>query len=468
MEHNFALDLYRLIAGGEPNENVFLSPYSIFTALAMTAEGARGETADEMGRVLHLRGLAPRDSGGWDLAPVHAGLQEVATALQRGAGVGSGLSARIDSLRKALAEANAAATLAMDRRDWEGMETQQELKTRLAAELIALLPQVDRYELRMANALWADASYPISPDFVRALDTYYGTGGVQAIDYRHDAEGARWRINAWAADQTEQRIRDLLPAGSVGPLTRLVLANAIWFKGEWGEVFDPRATQEAPFAGDSASRVPLMHHELEGARYAAFRADGTLFPTVREVRLYSHDDPADPKFYPGAGGFQIAELPYKGGGLSMVVLLPRSADGLGALEQQLDAARLSAWIRALEGRSTDVFLPRFRLEQGHGLRVPLEAMGMKRAFVNGSAQFDGMSSGTNPADALFVGAVLHKAFLEVNEKGTEAAAAIGLRYEHEESPHALVPTFRADRPFLFLIRDRSSGAILFIGRFARP
>jgi serine protease inhibitor len=215
-----------------------------------------------------------------------------------------------------------------------------------------------------------------------------------------------------------------------------------------------------------------MHHELGGARYAAFRADGTLFPTPREVGLDSRDDPADPKLYPGDGGFQLAELPYKGGQLSMVILLPHSRGGLAALERQLDAGRLAAWISRLEHRRTGVYLPRFGLEQGRELRAPLEAMGMKRAFVSGSAQFDGMTAGTNPADALFVGAVLHKAFLEVNEKGTEAAAAtavvVPMLAAAPKRTMPFVPTFRADRPFLFLIRDGSSGAILFIGRFARP
>ena len=153
----------------------------------------------------------------------------------------------------------------------------------------------------------------------------------------------------------------------------------------------------------------------------------------------------------------------------MVILLPQSADELAALEKQLDSARLSAWIGALEQRPTDVFLPRFRLEQGRELRATLEAMGMKRAFVDRSAQFDAMTASPNE---LFVSNVFHKAFIEVNERGTEAAAATAVVMEELAvkpiSAVRFVPTFRADRPFLFLIRDAASGAILFVGRFVRP
>lgn len=478
VQNEFALDLYRHLVAAKSGDNLFISPYSIYAALAMTAEGARSKTAEEMGRALHLAAALRRQGGEaatrpWDFAPVHARLGELAAALQRGTGEGSGLSARVDSLHTALTGANAAAKQARDHGDSKGAIKHQQVAMQLADELNALLPEVDRYQLRIANALWADAGCAISPAFVAMLATHYGTGGVQGVDFRHDAEGARGRINSWAAEQTEQRIRDLLPAGSVNQLTRLVLANAIWFKGEWGEVFDSTQTRDESFrlAAGKSARVPLMHRELRSARYAAFRGDGSLFPTPREIDVAAREDPTGPQFYPGSGGFQIAELPYKGGGLSMVILLPHAPDGLATLERQLDAARLSAWIGALERRSTDVFLPRFRLEQGRELQAPLEAMGMKRAFVDGSAEFGGMTTSTNPADALSVSAVLHQAFLEVNEKGTEAAAATAVVMTRSARPVQavpFVPTFRADRPFLFLIRDGSSGAILFMGRFVRP
>ena len=484
MQNAFALDLYRRLAGEPADENLFFSPYSIYAALAMTAEGARAETAQEMGRALHLpaalrRHAADAAARPWDFAPVHAGLGGIAAELRRGAGAAPGMQARVDSLRKALAGAEGAARQAAEQHDWERRDQQQALASSLAAELNELLPQVDRYELRVANALWCDARYALAPEFVRVAAAHYGTGAVRAVDYQHDAEAARGRINAWVADSTAQRIHDLLSPGSVGASTRLVLANAIWFKGEWAEEFDAQRTQEAPFrlAGGGEARAPLMNREIQGARYAAFRADGSLFPTPREIGLHTKDDPDDPKLYPGAGGFQLATLPYKGGTLSMVILLPHAPDGLAALARRLDAARLAGWIARLEPRATSVFLPRFRLEQGRGLRAPLEAMGMVRAFVDPAtgqgAQFDGMAASPDPADALFASAILHKAFLEVNEKGTEAAAATAVVMRLTSAPapkptRPFVPTFRADRPFLFLIRDGRSGAILFMGCFAKP
>ena len=472
MLNGFALDLYRRLASRPGDANLFFSPYSVYATLTMTAEGARDETADEMGRALHLPAALRRhgrDAAArpWDFAPVHAQLGQIAADLRRGAHVMPGVAARIDTLRKALAEANRDAWQALDPRD---REAAMKLAPSLAAELNALLPQVDRYELRVANALWGDARYALAPEFVRVLAAHYGTGGVHAVDYRHDAEGARAHINAWVAEQTAQSIHDLLPPGSVSSSTRLVLTNAIWFKGEWAEVFDARSTRDAPFrlAGGTSAWVPLMENRLEGARYAAFRADGSLFPTPREIGDRTHDDPADPNLYPGAGGFQLAELPYKGGGLSMVIVLPRSPDGLAALERQLDAVRLGSWIGRLEPRQTHVLLPRFRLEQGCELRAPLETMGMVHAFVE-SAQFGGMSPSTNPGDALYVSTVMHRAFLEVTEKGTEAAAATGGVMEGGiRRTYPFVPTFRADRPFLLLIRDAPSGAILFMGRVTRP
>ena len=484
MQDGFALDLYRRLGGAPADGNLFFSPYSVYAVLAMTAEGARGETADEIGRALHLPAALRQQGPGaearpWNFAPVHAGIGRMEAELERGAGSVAGVEPRIDFVRRALAEADDSLRHAIEHHDWKAAQAQRNLAQPLAAELNILLPQANRYEIRVAHALWSDARYAFASEFVRTVAAHYGTHVVRTVDYRRNAERARVQINAWVAEHTAQRIRDLLPSGSVIRSTRLVLADAIWFKGDWVEPFDSSRTQQAPFrlARGRTTRVPLMNRLLIGARYAAFRADGSMFPTPREIGYDAPSDPADPKLYPGVGGFQLAELPYKGATLSMVILLPYSPDGLEVIERRLDAKRLTAWIGGLEPRPTNVFLPRFRLEQGRDLRTPLEAMGMVRAFADPAtglgAQFDGMTASTNPDDAVFVGAVWQKAFLEVNEKGTEAAAAtvgmlVGSSQGKPKRTGPFVPMFRADRPFLFLIRERSSGAILFMGRLQQP
>ncbi len=426
LENSFALDLYRRLASDGGGGNLVCSPYPIYVALAMTAEGARGQTADEMGRVLHLpaslrRGGRDAAARPWALDSLHAGLG-----------------------------------------DWAGAIGRQD---------------AGRYDLNVANALWGDKGRPFAPRYVKTISRYYGTGGLRSVDFRGDAEGARTRINSWTSDQTAGRIRDLLPPGSVERTTRLVLTSAIYFKGQWAEAFDKARTKEEPFrlAGGRTASVPLMRRELEGAEYGAFDADGRFFATPPTTAGGAGSHAGTPALYPRPGGFQVVELPYRGGDVSMVVLLPGSPGGLGSIERLLTPDHLSGWLDQLESRRVDVQLPRFHLEQARPLDLALQAMGMKRAFVEPiggrGADFTGMTGSSNPADALFVGGVLHQALVEVNEQGTEAAAATGVVMRVlAAAPGArpFVPTFRADRPFLFLIRDVRSGGILFLGRFARP
>jgi serine protease inhibitor len=204
------------------------------------------------------------------------------------------------------------------------------------------------------------------------------------------------------------------------------------------------------------------------ARYAAFRGDGTLFETPQRINRGENDSK---KLYPDDRGFQMLELPYKGGEVSMVVLVPRSADHLGLLEQKLNSEKLQGWIGKMANREVHVFLPKFKLETSYSMADTLKGMGMVRAFVNPldpkGAQFDGMSASSDPAQKLYISKVLHKAFVEVNEKGTEAAAATVVMMPAAEAAPVSVPftpVFKADRPFLFLIRDVKTGSILFMGR----
>jgi len=408
----FAGDLYTQLAESRNGENLFFSPYSISAALFMTAEGARGETAVEMAAVLGVPGEARLD-----LDPVHAGH--------------AGLSDRLE--------------------------------------------RADQYELNIANALWGERTCALRADYLETIDRYYRTGGVFPVDFVNDFSAVRIRINAWVEQQTAGLIADLLPRGAVDPSTRLVLTNAIHFLGRWAEPFpEERTDPDDFFLADGSSRtVPLMRAGgLELAAYAAFNADGSFFETPHELPI----DPSELTTYPAADGFAMVELPYMGGDLSMLLIAPNRHDGLPGIEARLADGGLDPCIARLESRTIHVAMPRFELENSYGLVEPLRALGMTRAFrdpglVSDGADFSGMIDVERSGDRLFISDVIHKAFVEVNEKGTEAAAATAVVMGETSAAIGtipFIPEFRADRPFLFLIRDRVSGCILFMGRFVRP
>jgi serpin B len=256
---------------------------------------------------------------------------------------------------------------------------------------------------------------------------------VLEADFRSENEQARQKINGWVEWQTNRRVRDLLQPGVVAADTRLVLVNAIYFKGEWATEFPKSATHEGPFylADGRSVQVPLMS-QTGNFRH---RQEGEL---------------------------HILEMPYTGNDLSMVVLLPAKATGLGDLEAKLARADLVGWLKDLQKEKVEVTLPRFKLVWEAALKTTLSEMGMPLPFSEG-ADFSGMNDGREP---LSLKAVVHKAFVEVNEEGTEAAAATGAVARSLSLP--VVPTFRADHPFVFLIRDRRNGSILFLGRYSRP
>jgi serpin B len=293
------------------------------------------------------------------------------------------------------------------------------------------IQQKGAVELAVANALWAQERYPFAEAYLELVKKQYGAE-LRSADFTREFEPARLEINRWVEMQTKEKIRDLLAPGALDPLTTLVLVNAVYFKGDWAHPFDRKATESAPFfvAVDKTTDVPLMHEER---RLGYFETDSV----------------------------QVLELPYAGGDLSMVVLLPKRTDGLSELERSLEPAKLAAWIAALDERQVSVYLPRFKAESQFELKATLAAMGMPDAFGS-SADFTGMS----PTGELFISLVVHKAWADVNEEGTEAAAATAVvmaRVSFEE------PTvFRADHPFIFLIRDTGTGSILFLGRVAEP
>ena len=473
---DFAVDLYKQLAKENPGKNLFFSPYSMSGALAMTAEGARGETAAQMGRVLRFP-KAVRHAGDdaqsipWNTTLIHAGMAELYKRFNPKP-ASPQLRDKIAALRKQLDATNQQAKKFDAGRDWEKAQQQAEKSENLAEELNNLLSQVDQYELRVANALWSEKTYDFQPPFLDTIHKFYRAGGLFPLDFKGNPEGSRQQVNTWVEDQTSHRIKDLIPKGSVDDLTRLILTNAIYFKGEWAEPFEEDATKSEDFtvaAGTKVSVPMMQEYGMEKARYGAFNADGSFFDTPEETACGENPE----SLYPGKGGFLMAELPYKGDDLSMVVLVPQDPKGLPELEKMLTSAKMRTWADKLAGREVNVYLPKFRLDTDYKMKETLQAMGMVRAFNDPrdpkyGAQFNGISVSQN---MLYITAVFHKAFVEVNEKGTEAAAATGVEVPAAAAKSITVPftpTFRANKPFVFAIRDVKTGTILFLGRMTSP
>lgn len=470
--NGFACDLYGQLARGSEGKNLFFSPFSMTSALGMTAEGARGQTAIEMAKVLHASEAVPARTALTDLSPLHETLGGLSERLDEKP-VPPEMRTQIESLRAQLDVANR--QLAKVRTYDDSTDALRQKAERLAAELNELQSKVDQYEFRAANALWGERTFAFQQAYLDTLARAYKTGGLFPVDFRADPDGSRQRINDWVSDQTRQRIKDLIKPGQVRSDTRLVLTNAVYFKGDWAEPFKAEVTRDEDFTTSDGTkvRVPLMHQPwADAAKYAAFNGDGSVFPTPEKVMVGEADQS---NRYPADDGFLVAELPYKGGDLSMVILLPRSADGLSKLESKLSAANLNAWTAALRQRRVKLALPKFKLETDYDMIAPLEAMGMRRAFVNpidpNGAEFDGISPSPDPAQRLYIGAVIHKAFVDVNEKGTEAAAATAvIMAAGSAAPRMVpfVPTFRADHPFVLIVRENAGGTVLFMGRVTQP
>jgi serpin B len=368
----FAVALYGQLRSHDGN--LFFSPESISTALAMAYVGARGDTAAEMAKTLHF-------------------------------------------------------TLPPER-----------LHPAMGVLLADLNAPHHGYQLRVADALWAQRDYVFLDDFLKLTKSDYGAG-FNPVDFKGSTEAARLTINQWIEQKTENKIKDLLQPGVLDSLTKMVLTNAIYFKGDWQTPFTKAWTEDDDFHLSPAKNVkaPLMHL-TEGFDYF----DG--------------------------GTFQALEIPYESGDLSMIVFLPKEIGGLPALEKSLTASHMKQWLDQLQPVPKVILtLPKFQMTRQFGLAGTLAAMGMPSAFDDNNADFSGMTSKRE----LFISAVIHKAYINVNEKGTEAAAAtavvmhkaMGMPPRRELPPP---PVFRADHPFVFLIRDNRSGGILFMGRVTDP
>ena len=292
-------------------------------------------------------------------------------------------------------------------------------------------------ELNIANSLWPQKKYPFREEFLNLLRKNYGAT-VTPLNYEREAEQARMTINQWVDDKTRHKIAEIIAPRVLDELTRMVLVNAIYFKGTWAAPFPEFATQPDKFytKPDTTITAPFMH------KHGRFS--------------YGENDQ-----------LQLIALPYAGRQLEMLVLLPRSRDGIGQLEDSLTAASLSAWTSGMRDQQVAVTLPKFKMSSGFNLAKTLAALGMKDAFDMDRADFSGMDGKSH---WLYISAVLHKAYIDVNEQGTEAAAATAVIQTLGAAPRPAEPprVFRADHPFLFLIRDSMTGSILFMGRVAQP
>jgi serpin B len=353
---------------GDPNGNLFFSPYSLSTALAMTYGGARGETKKQMAAALHF--TLPDQN----LHPAFGALQK---------------------------------------------QLVQDEKSRGC-------------QLLLANALWGQKGEPFLKGFLDLNQYYYGAG-FSLLDFVNETEKSRQIINSWIEEKTKEKIKELIPRGGVTPEAVLVLTNAIYFKGDWKIKFEKSDTKRADFALSEKDKVKVdMMHLKE-----------------------------DFKYYEDAN-LQIIELPYKDNELSMLVFLPRETKGLKEIENTLTAESLNASLSKMKTTKVDVYFPRFKMTWGtFSLNKAFIALGVRDAFNPEEADF----SGINGIGHIWISAIFHKAFIEVNEEGTEAAAGTAVvLVKSIEFP----VVFRADHPFIFIIKDNRSGSILFMGRVMNP
>lgn len=368
--NQFALNLY-LELNKKDEGNLFFSPYSIATAMAMVYEGARGKTADEIRDTFYF----PTDNG-----------------VRR-----ASFAAIYNQLNATNAE----------------------------------------YKLSVANALWVQKGFTLLAEYVNTLKRYY-VGNATNLDFVGASETARKTINTWVEDHTNDKIKDLIPQDVLSPDTALVITNAVYFKGRWAREFDTKLTKNEDFRVDSATtvQIPMMRQTDEEARFKYIET-----PDV-----------------------QVIELPYKGKRLSMVILLPKESIGLASLESSLSLNKLNEWKSQLREQRVNLFMPKLTFDTKYFLKDTLGKLGMPTAFIKEDADLSGITGRRD----VFIQNAIHQAFVDVNEEGTEAAAATAIVGGGITSVAQPPRLFRADHPFMFLIQDSESGAILFLGKVTNP
>ncbi len=310
-----------------------------------------------------------------------------------------------------------------------------------SGKLTTLLTDPSRpVKFRIANRLFGEKTYDFDAGYMSLTERAYGAP-LERVDFKSASEPARKLINGWVEKQTESRIKDLIPPTGVDTETRLVLVNAIYFLGDWAEPFDKGATRPSAFrlSATDTKDVPTMN-----------RTDS--------YRIAARD------------GVTALELPYAGGSMSMIVLLPDAVDGLAAMESAMTEAKLNTLIGELRQERVWVSLPKFTISPALSLslREDLMGLGMRSAFNRDRADFTGIANPPNKADRLYISQVFHKGFVRVDEKGTEAAAATAVSMARAGGKPAEPRSFKADHPFCFVIRDTASGLVLFLGRVLDP
>ncbi len=370
----FSFEFYKKIFADKTDENIFFSPYSIFTALAMTYEGANGTTASEMADVLNIE---------QDNDSFHQYMKNL---------------------------------------------------------YLLLNSENENYNISTANALWPNVGFELLDDYTDVIKEFYG-GDATEVDYSNAAQAAAI-INQWIENQTNNLIKDLIKETDINAMTRLILTNAIYFKGTWQVQFDEENTTERSFLTSNGETV-----------------------NVDTMKLVDTEDEFN---YTETDDLQILELPYTGNDLSMVVLLPKDDVSLSEIVNYIDAEQLSTWLDSMTKNEVDIYLPKFKIETPvYNLNDYLIELGIQDAFNPSNADFSGITGFPN----LFISKVLHKAFIEVNEEGTEAAAATAVLMELTSAPGGGGSSrivVDCDHPFMYLIQHKETGTILFSGNINDP
>lgn len=361
--NHFATDLYNRYK--TKDGNIFFSPYSIESALSMTYEGAKGETAKEIQNVLHLPN---------NIETVHTGFTNINT------------------------EINA---------------------------------KGKPYTISVANALWTQKGFPFLPEYLNTVDKYY-SGKATNLDFAKQNEKSRTIINDWVASKTNNRIKNII--SSLSTDTRLVLTNAVYFKADWASKFESSGTFPSDFTTNQNKIIQAS--------------------MMNQKSMYNYGENKD---------LQILEMPYVGGDISMLVLLPKN--NILDIEKILTTENINSWKKGMVEQKVELSLPKFKFEAEYQMGKDLSEMGMPTAFNESKADFSGMTT----ADSLYISQVIHKSFIEVAEYGTEAAAATTIIASTTSMPQPeQVKYFRADHPFVFIIQQKGTGNILFMGRLSNP
>ncbi|XP_027724948.1 serpin B10-like [Vombatus ursinus] len=390
--NQFALEFSKMVAESAGDKNIFFSPWSISTALVMVYLGARGNTATQMEQVLQLNKV----TGAETTSPCFEKKRKMELSPSKAEGLHSDFQALITEINK----------------------------------------PSNSYLLKAASRLYGEKTYPFRGEYLENMKKYFGAE-PQSVNFLETADQIRTKINSWVENETEGKIVKLLPDDSIDSMTRLVLVNAIYFKGKWKEQFKPKDTIEKPFRVNQTTTKPVKMMSMKSNLHI-FHIEK---PEAKGIQLY-----------------------YGNGEVSMFVLLPDDVDGLKELENTITYGKLSDWTHEdmMEMYDVQLYLPRFKLEESYDLKSTLSSMGMSDAFSTNHADFSGMTERKN----LFLSEVFHKSFVEVNEEGTEAAASTADEFSWRMKFPSM--TFNVDHPFLFFIKHNKTNSILFYGRVCSP